>query len=57
MKQAIVYGARPARVSRQSDESGYAARAGRDGQRTLPDEPEIQACDWTVWLALPCGAG
>jgi hypothetical protein len=36
-------------------ESGCAARAGRDGQRTLPDEPATQACDWIVWLALPCG--
>ena len=29
-------------------ESGRAARAGRDGQRTLPDEPATQACDWIV---------
>jgi hypothetical protein len=39
---------RDIRMSVKPDEgSGRAVRAGRDGQRTLPDEPAIQACDWT----------
>src|SRR5688500_12042226 len=36
---------------------GRPVRAGRDGQRTLPDERSIQACDWIERLALPRRAG